>query len=87
VWTARARFEGFASSHDGKLDALAILRVIRGKDTGPRSNIICLNAAPVLYVMAKASTLCDGIAMARDAIRVSNAECAWVTWQNAKPES
>jgi anthranilate phosphoribosyltransferase len=45
----RARFEDFASSHDGKRDALAILRVILGKDTGPRSNIICLNAAPVLY--------------------------------------
>jgi anthranilate phosphoribosyltransferase len=47
----------------------------------------CLNAAQVLYVMGKVSTLCDGIAMARDAIRVSNSEKnAWVTWQNAKPE-
>jgi anthranilate phosphoribosyltransferase len=72
-----------------KQDALAILRVILGKDTGPRSDIICLNVAPVLYVMGKVSTLDDGIAMARAAIRSGNAEKklrAWVSWQNAKPE-
>jgi anthranilate phosphoribosyltransferase len=85
----RARFEDFASSRDVKRDALAILRVILGTDTGPRSDIICLNAAPVLYVMGKARTLEDGFATARAAIRSGNAEKklrAWVSWQNAKPE-
>lgn len=85
----RARFEDFASSRDVSRDALAILRVILGKDNGPRSDIICLNAAPVLYVMGKVKTLKDGIGMARHAIRDGKAEKklrAWVTWQNARPE-
>ena len=89
VGLPRARFEDFASSRDVARDALAILRVILGKDTGPRSDIICLNAAPVLYVIGKVNTLKDGVAMAREAIRSGNAEKklrAWVVWQNARPE-
>jgi anthranilate phosphoribosyltransferase len=89
VGLPRAHFEDFASSRDVKRDAMAILRVILGKDEGSRSEIICLNAAPVLYVIGKVNTLKDGIAMAREAIRSGDAEKklrAWVTWQNARPE-
>jgi anthranilate phosphoribosyltransferase len=35
------------SSRDVERDAVALLRVILGRDDGPRSDIICLNAAPV----------------------------------------
>jgi anthranilate phosphoribosyltransferase len=89
VGLPRARFENFASSRDVKRDAIAILLVILGKDEGPRADIICLNAAPVLYVMGKVNTLRDGVGMARDAIRSGNAAKklrAWVTWQNVSPE-
>jgi anthranilate phosphoribosyltransferase len=89
VGLRRARFEDFASSPDVKESALAILRVILGKDSGPRSDIICLNAAPVLYVMGKVDNLTDGIAMARSAVRNGSAAKKlreWVTWQNAKPQ-
>jgi anthranilate phosphoribosyltransferase len=85
----RARFEEIASSRDVERDALALLAVLLGTDTGARSDIICLNAAPVLYVMGKAKDLREGIAMARQAIRSGRAIeklRAWVTWQNAKPE-
>lgn len=84
-----ARFEDFASTRDVKQNAIAILRVILGKDEGPRADIICLNTAPVLYVMGKVNNLKDGIAMAREAIRngsAANKLRAWVTWQNASPE-
>jgi anthranilate phosphoribosyltransferase len=87
VGLPRARFEDFASSRDIKRDAIAILRVILAKDDGPRSDIICLNAAPVLYVMGKVSTLRDGVAMARNAIdngSAANKLRAWVTWQNTR---
>ena len=70
-------------------DAIAILLVILGKDEGPRSDIICLNAAPVLYVMGKVNSLRDGVDMARGAIRSGNAAKklrAWVTWQNVRPK-
>jgi anthranilate phosphoribosyltransferase len=89
VGLRRARFEDFASNRDVNESAIAILRVILGSDTGPRSDIICLNAAPVLYVMGKVDNLADGIAMARSAVRNGSAASKlreWVTWQNATPQ-
>ena len=85
----RTRFEELASSRDLQQDALALLRVLTGKDQGPRSDIICLNAAPMLYIMGKVGDLRAGIDMAREAIVNGSALeklRAWVTWQNAKPE-
>lgn len=85
----RARFEDIASSRDVKRDALALLRVIAGKDTGPRRDIVCLNAAPLLYITGKAGTLKDGLRMAREAVASGKALAKlrdWVTWQNEKPE-
>jgi anthranilate phosphoribosyltransferase len=85
----RARFEDVASSRDVNRDALTLLRVLAGKDTGPRCDIVCLNAAPLLYITGKAGTLKDGLRMAREAV-VSGKALAklrdWVTWQNEKPE-
>ena len=85
----RARFEDLASSRDVQADALALLRVIMGRDEGPRSDIICLNAAPLLYIMGKAGDLGAGIDMAREAIASGSALeklRAWVRWQNTGPD-
>jgi len=84
----RARFEDIASSRDVKQDALALLRVLAGKDTGPRYDIVCLNAAPLLYITGKAKTLEKGLQMAREAVTSGKALAKlrdWVTWQNEKP--
>ncbi len=86
----RATFEELASSRDVQKDALSLLRVIMGKDQGVRSDIICLNAAPLLYVTGKAKDLKSGINMAREAIANGSALeklRAWVTWQNDTPET
>ncbi len=83
-----AKFEDIASSGDVGRDATALLRVITGADQGPRSDIVCLNAAPMLYVMGKAATLEEGIAMSRQAIASGAALTKlrdWVTWQNDTP--
>ena len=85
----KARFEDLASSRDVQNDALMLLRVIMGKDQGVRSDVICLNAAPLLYVTGRAKDLKTGVEMAREAI--SNGSAleklrSWVTWQNEKPE-
>jgi anthranilate phosphoribosyltransferase len=87
---ARAQFEEVASSGDVDRDALALLRVLSGKDEGPRSDIVCLNAAPLLYIMGKAQDLKEGIEMSRQAIgdgRAIEKLRSWVTWQNEKPEN
>jgi anthranilate phosphoribosyltransferase len=85
----RPQFEEIASSRDVHKDALSLLRVLMGKDQGPRSDIVCLNAAPLLYIMNKAKDLEEGLRMARDAIENGSAlekMRSWVTWQNIKPE-
>jgi len=85
----RTQFEQVASSRDVHNDALSLLRVIMGKDQGPRSDIVCLNAAPLFYVTGKAKDLKEGIDMARNAIgdgRALEKLKTWVSWQNDKPE-
>jgi anthranilate phosphoribosyltransferase len=84
----RARFEDLASSRDVQRDAVALLRVIMGRDEGPCSDIICLNTAPMLYIMGKVRDLRSGVDMAREAItrgRALEKLRTWVSWQNAKP--
>ena len=84
----RAQFADIASSRDVKNDSLALLRVIMGKDQGPRSDIACLNAAPLLLVTGRAKDLKQGIDMARTAIADGAALAKlrdWVTWQNETP--
>lgn len=85
----RTRFEEIASSRDVQRDALALLRVLAGKDYGPRLDIVCLNAAPLFYITGKSKTLNEGFAMARKAVSDGKALAKlrdWVTWQNQKPE-
>ena len=86
----RATYGDLASSRDVHREALTLLRVIANADDGPRQDIACLNAAPMLYVMGRAKDLTEGIAMARAAIRDGRALQklrAWVTWQNADPQA
>jgi anthranilate phosphoribosyltransferase len=85
----RGTFEELASTRDVQQDALALLKVLAGKDTGPRADIVCLNTAPLLYVMGKAKDLKEGVEMARQGIAEGKAMDKlrdWVTWQNDKPE-
>jgi anthranilate phosphoribosyltransferase len=81
----RARYEDVASTREVQREALTLLRVIANKDGGPREDIVCLNAAPMLYVMGRVQNLRDGIDMARAAIHDGRAMAKlrdWVTLQN-----
>ncbi len=85
----KGTFEELASTRDVQQDALGLLRVLAGRDTGPRADIVCLNAAPLLTVMGKAKDLKTGVDMARQAIgdgRALDKLRDWVTWQNETPE-
>jgi anthranilate phosphoribosyltransferase len=85
----RATYEDLASSRDVHREALTLLRVIANADAGPRQDIVCLNAAPMLYLMGRAKDLSEGIAMARAAIQDGRALQKlrdWVTWQNVARE-
>ncbi|MBN2719964.1 MAG: anthranilate phosphoribosyltransferase, partial [Proteobacteria bacterium] len=85
----RATFKDVASSRDVRVDAAALLAVLAGKDSGPRSDIVCLNAAPLLYLMGKAKDLREGMDLARQAISEGKPVeklRQWVMWQNENPE-
>lgn len=85
----RAAFEDVASSRDVQADALGLLAVLAGKDSGPKSDIVCLNTAPLLYLMGKAKDLREGVDLARQAIsegKPLEKLREWITWQNEKPE-
>ena len=85
----RARYEDIASSRDVHRDALTLLRVLANADGGPRQDVVCLNAAPLLYLTGRAKDLGDGIAMARAALRDGRALQKlrdWVRWQNVDRE-
>lgn len=86
VGLQRTTYEQLASSRNVQRDALTLLRVLAGRDAGPRTDIVCLNAAPLLTVMGRAKDLREGIAMAREAIASGKALAKlrdWVAWQNA----
>lgn len=86
---ARAKYEDIASTRDVREAALKLLRVLTGKDCGACRDIVCLNAAPLLYVSGRVANLAEGLDLARTAIDNGSALAKlrdWVTWQNVKPE-
>lgn len=85
----KATFKDVASSRDVRVDAGALLAVLAGKDSGPRSDIVCLNTAPLLYLMGRAKDLREGMDLARQAIyegKPVEKLRQWVMWQNENPE-
>jgi anthranilate phosphoribosyltransferase len=84
----RATYADLASSRDVHREALTLLRVIANADAGPRQDVVCLNAAPLLYVMDRTKNLAEGTEMARAAIRDGRAMAKlrdWVRLQNVTP--
>lgn len=49
-------------------EAIRLLRVLSGKDTGALYETVCLNTAPIFYVAQEADDLLKGVEMARDTI-------------------
>lgn len=80
-----ATYDDISSSRDVQKDAISLMEVIIGKEAGKKEDIVCLNAAPLLYVMGRVSSIEEGIAMARKAIKDGSALSKlknWVRWQN-----
>jgi anthranilate phosphoribosyltransferase len=70
-------------------EALRLIAVLDGKETGTRSDIVCLNAALVLYLMNVSPTIQDGFKRAKEIIATGGAIEKlknWVREQNSDPD-
>ena len=54
------------SSLDREWEALRFIKVLLGEEKGSRRDMVALNAAPILYLDGKASSLSEGVARAMD---------------------
>jgi anthranilate phosphoribosyltransferase len=62
---------------------------LSGLDKGARYDIVCLNAAPILYLTGRAKDLKEGFNIARDILdsgRALDKLKDWVTAQNSDPQ-
>lgn len=72
------------TSGDREVEALKLLRLLCGEETGPRQDIVCLNTAPILYMMGRADSIKDGVERARSILESGNAVKKLREWARAQ---
>lgn len=86
----RATYEELLPSANIEEEALNFLRILCAKDHGAKGDIVCLNTAPILYLMGKVKDFKEGINKARETIDSGQAIAKlrqWVEEQNSCPEA
>lgn len=71
---------------DKPKETIRLLQVLSGDERGPRRDIVCLNAAPILYIAGHASDIMDGMekaAMIIDGGRPIKKLRRWVAQQSS----
>jgi anthranilate phosphoribosyltransferase len=84
----RAEESAILHRADNKQEAIRMLKILSGEEMGPRRDIICLNAAPILYITGHATDLKEGMTRAMDLIDSGKSIRklrSWVAEQNLKP--
>ncbi|RJS75930.1 anthranilate phosphoribosyltransferase [Methanophagales archaeon] len=70
-------------------EAICFLKILSGVEQGSKADIVCLNAAPILYLMGKARNLSEGVEIARKTLESGEAITKlkeWVKEQNPDAE-
>ncbi len=83
-----ARDGDILTSGNKEVEVLRLLRLINGDEEGPRQDIVCLNAAPILCMMGRAATLKEGVERARSLVQNGKALRKlqeWTRSQNTDP--
>lgn len=84
-----AREEELLCSFERSEEAIHFIRILGGHSKGSRRDIVCLNTAPILYMMGKSKSWEDGFRRANEIIdngAVIDRLKEWVRTQNAAPE-
>jgi len=82
--------EFLVPSDDRTTEAIEFLRVIGGEERGPKEDVVCMNAAPILYIAGKVLNLREGFMVSREIVRSGKALDKlghWVREQNSDPRS
>lgn len=69
-------------------EATELLRVLAGRERGPREVAICINSAPILLLSGKAESLPEGFLISKEILRSGDALKKlgeWVSAQNSDP--
>jgi anthranilate phosphoribosyltransferase len=77
------------SSTNRKEETLRFLKLLTGTDCSARHEIVCLNTAPILYLVGKAKDIEDGFEKAKRILesgRAINKLTDWIREQNLDPE-
>lgn len=85
----RTQKQLLAPSTNREEEALRLIAVLSGRENGPRSDIVCLNASFILYLMRISPSLKEGYLQAKEIITSGKAVEKlkdWVREQNAEPE-
>ncbi len=85
VGLKRAKYELLCPNENIEEEVKQFLKIISGKEKGPKYDIVCLNTAPLFYIMGKVKNLQDGIEKARELIETGKAIeklQQWVVKQN-----
>jgi anthranilate phosphoribosyltransferase len=67
---------------DAAANAALVIELLRGKETGPKRDLVCLNAAAGLQVTGQAGDWAEGLAKANEAINSGAALDVLRRWQN-----
>lgn len=79
-----------AAGNDPHQEALRLLRILTGQDTGILREAVCLNAAPIFYVAGMAENMREGVENARKIVssgKALNKLTDWVHTQNRAPDA
>lgn len=86
----RATRDEVASLNNLEEEAIRMIALLTGKDSGSRSDIVCLNTALILYLMNQCDTIREGFDKAKDIIASGKAIRKlrdWVEKQNHNPQT
>ena len=89
IGVKRAKYKDILSAESVNEETGSFLKVLAGKDRGSKHDIVCLNTAPILYMMNKVGDFEEGVKRAEETIESGQAIeklRQWVREQNRNPE-
>jgi len=89
VGMSRGNKEDLKPLNSKREEALRMLNILKGKDTGTRADIVCLNAGLIFYLTDRTSSIKNGYLEARKIITSGMALDKlkdWVSEQNSNPK-